>query len=107
MFRAYPDVGGGGGGERSESTDAAPGVLVKRPTAVYTATPAVDRPTASASRRGASANAVGRTTTRSARDAWMLRYQRVLVLIDFLVPAIAGMIAYLVRFGADGSAPNS
>ena len=42
----------------------------------------------------------------SARDAWMRPYQRALLLIDLLAPAVAGILAYLLRFGS-GTAPNT
>src|SRR6266700_3917297 len=107
MFRGYLEAGGG---DRSEPSDSAPARLAGRPAAVDARKQplaAPSRPAASDARLDVPAKNVDSTTSRSARDAWMRRYQRALLLIDFLVPAIAGMIAYLLRFGAGGSAPNS
>ncbi len=107
MFRGYLEAGGG---DRSEPSDSAPARLAGRPAAVDARKQplaAPSRPAASDARLDVPAKNVDSTISRSARDAWMRRYQRALLLIDFLVPAIAGMIAYLLRFGAGGSAPNS
>src|SRR6266487_3842464 len=93
------------GDERSVPSTSARDVLAGRATAVDTSTlfrRALGRQAALDVPRGVAAKPAGGRTSPPARDAWMRRYQRVLLLIDFLAAAAAGTGAYLLRFGGSG-----